>query len=114
VLPGFAADLVVVKRNGKAPHRALIEAQQTDVLLTVVGGQAMYGDPTMLGTLGVTGFDTVQVCGESRGLLVRDPTVTNGGSESLADVMNAFTADGVTPWPLAGACPPSATQAPVP
>lgn len=109
IAPGFAADLVVVKANGKAPLRALIEAQQADVLLTVVGGQAMYGDTTMLGTLGVTGFDSVPVCGETRGLLVRDATVTNGGSESLADITATLTADGVTPWKLDGACPAPAS-----
>lgn len=114
VLPGFAADLVVVKKNGKTAHRALIDAQQTDVLLTIVGGQAMYGDTAMLGTLGVTGFDTVQVCGQDRGVLVRDATVANGGAESLADVVTTLTNDGVTPYPLAGACPvaPSQTQLP--
>lgn len=110
IAPGLAADLVVVKQNGKSPLRAVIEAQQSDVVLTVIGGQAMYGSPTMLGSLGITGFDTVSVCGESRGVLVRDSTVTSGGSETLADVTATLMSDGVTPWPLDGNCPaPSQT-----
>jgi len=104
IAPGMAADLVVVKPNGKAPLRAIIEAQPSDVVLTVIAGQAMYGDTAMLGSLGVTGFDTVSVCGQARGLLVRDATVTNGGSETLADVVSTLAGDGVTPWPLDGAC----------
>ena len=114
VLPGFAADLVVVKKNGKTAHRAIIDAQQSDVLLTIVGGQAMYGDTTMLGTLGVTGFDTVQVCGQDRGVLVRDATVANGGAESLGDLVTTLTNDGVTPYPLAGACPAAPVQTQLP
>jgi cytosine/adenosine deaminase-related metal-dependent hydrolase len=110
IVPGAAADLVVVKKNGKSGHRALIDAQQSDVLLTVVGGQAMYGEPTMLGTLGVTGFDALTVCGEARGLLVRDATVTNGGTETLGDLATTLTNDGVTPWPLEGACPAPVAQ----
>lgn len=112
--PGFAADLVVVRANGKAPHRALIDAQAGDVLLTVIGGQPMYGEATTLSTLGVTGFDAVSVCGEPRGLLVTDPTVTSGGTQRLADLEAAFAADGVTPWPLAGTCPSPVQQAPAP
>lgn len=112
VLPGHAADLVVVKRNGKEPRRALIEAEQTDVVLTVVGGQAMYGEVAMLGTLGVTGFDGVTVCGQDRGVLVRDATVTNGGAETLADVVTTLTNDGAPLWPLSGTCPAPVVQAP--
>ncbi len=104
IAPGLAADLVVVRANGKAPLRAVIEAQPTDVVLTVIGGQAMYGEPAMLGSLGVTGFDAVSVCGQPRGLLVRDATVPSGGGESLSDVISTLTSDGVTPWPLDGAC----------
>ena len=105
IAPGLAADFVVVKPNGRSPLRAVIEAQQSDVVLTVIGGQAMYGSPTMLGSLGVTGFDTVSVCGEQRGVLVRDSTVLSGGSETLADVTATLMGDGVTPWPLDGNCP---------
>lgn len=112
IAPGMAADLVVVRANGKAPLRAVIEAEQADVLLTVVGGQAMYGDTTMLGTLGVTGFDTVAVCGQARGVLVRDATVTSGGSETLSDVTTKLMSDGVTPWPLDGNCAAAPTQTP--
>ncbi len=110
IAPGFAADLVVVRANGKAPLRALIEAQQADVLLTVVAGQPMYGEPSTLSTLGVTGFDTLSVCGQPRGLLVRDGTVASGGAETLADVTNALLSDGVTPWPLGGQCPTAPQQ----
>ena len=104
VAPGLAADLVVVRANGKAPLRAVIEAGQADVLLTVIGGQAMYGDTSLLGSLGVTGFDSVSICGQPRGVLTRDATVANFGTETLADVTAKLTSDGVTPWPLEGSC----------
>ena len=113
IAPGLAADLVVVRANGRAPLRAVIEAGQSDVLLTVIGGQAMYGDTALLGSLGVTGFETLAVCGEARGLLVRDSTVTRGGTETLADVTNKLVGDGVTPWPLEGSCA-AAAQTPPP
>ena len=108
IAPGYAADLVVLKGYGKTPARALIDAQPSDVMLTVVAGQAMYGEPSMLGTLGVTGFDPVSVCGESRGLLVRDATVASGGSETLADLTNLLTTDtGAAPFRSAASAQPS-------
>jgi cytosine/adenosine deaminase-related metal-dependent hydrolase len=105
IAPGFAADLVVVAANGKTPLRAVIDAKQADVLLTVVGGQPMYGAPETLTSLGVSGFDPVTVCGQSRGLLVRDPTVASGGTETLADLQRILSGDGAPLFDLGGSCP---------
>ncbi len=104
IAAGFAADLVVVKRKGKSALRALIEAEQRDVLLTVVAGKPLYGEVAALEALGVTDFDALSICGEPRGVLVRDATVY-GGSETLADVVSAVTVESAHPWPLDAACP---------
>ncbi len=89
---GFAADLMVVKSNGHSGARAIIEAKQGDVLLTVIAGKPFYGDANLLSSLGVATFDAIDVCGESRGLVVKDNTVP-GGDETLADVSNILAQD---------------------
>ncbi|MBS2029607.1 MAG: amidohydrolase family protein [Deltaproteobacteria bacterium] len=103
IAPGFTADLVVIRPQGVVdpadPYRSIIDAQPQDVLLTTIGGDPYYGDPTLLDQLGQAGTYTVlSSCdGELRGLRVQDPAsgVPNA-SESLDQVNATFAGDQVS------------------
>lgn len=47
VWPGFQADLMVVP-DGLDPYQALLDAESTDVKLTIVSGRPMYGDAALM------------------------------------------------------------------
>jgi hypothetical protein len=70
--PGRVADIAIFKRNGKAPYRAVIEAEPKDVVLVMRGGKTLYGDETAVGGLSTATCDTVDVCGTSKKLCISD------------------------------------------
>lgn len=105
VAPGFAADLLVVRPSPVSAHRAVIDAQPADVLLTIVAGQPLYGDPSLLTALGVSDFEAVDACGQQRGLLVKDASVPQG-LETLSQLTASLEQlSGAAPYPLSGSCP---------
>jgi cytosine/adenosine deaminase-related metal-dependent hydrolase len=61
--PGRVADITIFKRNGKAPYRAVIEAEAKDVVLVMRGGKVLYGDETPTTALTTAACDAVDVCG---------------------------------------------------
>ena len=66
LLPGHAADLVVLRRTASDVYEAMTHAAPQDVMLTVVRGLAVYGDPSLLRQWGVAATDSVFVCGATR------------------------------------------------
>lgn len=96
--PGYYADLMVVRANGKTPYRALIEAQPADVLLTAISGQALYGDPTLLAAIGQShAYAPVDACGTQRELAVPDDNASiPGGQETLDQITQIITNDHVS------------------
>ncbi len=48
---GMVADLVVIRGGGNDPFRSVIRATPADVMLAVVGGKPLYGDPDLMGQL---------------------------------------------------------------
>jgi hypothetical protein len=92
---GYYADLMVVRGDKTKPYRAIIDAKPADVLLTTVGGTALYGDPTVISNIGQTRtYTTVNACGENRVIADMDPKV-GSGTEGLAGINQTFVADGV-------------------
>ncbi len=64
IRPGFLADISVFrKKDGKNDYRAVIEAENKDVLLVMLDGRLVYGDSAVM----VSG-EEIDVCGESRKL----------------------------------------------
>lgn len=70
--PGRVADIAIFKRNGKAPYRAVIEAEAKDVVLVMRGGKTLYGDETAVSGLSSATCDTVDVCGTSKKVCLSD------------------------------------------
>ena len=64
--PGKIADIAIFRRAGRAPYRAVIEAEPKDVALVMRGGKVLYGDGVAVAALATGTCDVVDVCGESK------------------------------------------------
>jgi len=62
---GKVADISVFAAHGKAPFRAVLEAEPKDVALVMRGGKTLYGDDGVVAALANT-CDTVDVCGTGK------------------------------------------------
>ena len=62
---GLAGDIAVFASGDHAPHRAVIEAGTTDVLLVLRGGDALFGEDEAVEALR-TGCDAFDMCGAGR------------------------------------------------
>jgi len=86
------ADLAVVAGDPVTPYRALIDATEEDIALTVVDGEPLYGRSELLQALRPGGFETVTAtCGFEAGIDVIEPAVP-GGTESFADIVSLLGA----------------------
>jgi len=59
---GKDADLVVIQGDRNGPYRALIEATPSSVSLVIVRGWPLYGDSTLMTSLGIAG-EPITICG---------------------------------------------------
>jgi cytosine/adenosine deaminase-related metal-dependent hydrolase len=71
--PGHDADILVIKPEGNAKHDAywtLTHATAAQVMLVMVGGEPLYGDPDVLEKTGPSRpSEKIEVCGSSKTLL---------------------------------------------
>ncbi|RKH36840.1 lamin tail domain-containing protein [Corallococcus sicarius] len=66
IAPGKVADLAIyrLRTHQRSPHRAVIDAEPQDVVLTMRGGKPLYGDQGLVdGLKGADTCDTLDVCG---------------------------------------------------
>jgi cysteine-rich repeat protein len=64
---GKVADIAIFRLNSHgSPHRAVIAANPEDVVLTLRGGKALYGDTDVVTGLRGSACDTLDVCGAAR------------------------------------------------
>jgi cytosine/adenosine deaminase-related metal-dependent hydrolase len=90
----FADLMVVAKQPGVSAYRSLINARPQDVLLTVVGGDPLYGVQSFMDSLGKTGdYETIDACGSPRVIDVTvDAKNVTKGNENLASTEAALVA----------------------
>jgi hypothetical protein len=93
IAPGMVADLLVIRDRGTkaGPARALIEANEEDVKLVVVGGRALYGEPKALGLLaGARSLEKLApgVCGQSEKVFALDYA---SGARTLDQISRSLT-----------------------
>ncbi|WP_428267460.1 thrombospondin type 3 repeat-containing protein [Haliangium sp.] len=62
---GKVADIAVFAARDRRHHRAVLEADNTDVALVLREGTPLYGEPALVSALGET-CDPVDVCGQGR------------------------------------------------
>ncbi|MFY1829387.1 lamin tail domain-containing protein [Myxococcus fulvus] len=81
IAPGKMGDLAIfqLKDFTASPHRAVIDAEPADVVLTMRGGKALYGDQTLVTALkGATETcDAVDVCGSAKSACVQSEAGKN-------------------------------------
>ena len=70
---GLVADLAIFNGAKNTDYRAVLAANPDDVVLVMRGGKALYGDINLIQALPVgENCDTLDVCGTSKGLCVKD------------------------------------------
>jgi len=71
---GKVADLAIFRLRtfAASPYRAVITANSEDVVLTLRGGKALYGDQPLVASLGQGGCEALDVCGAQKVLCVSD------------------------------------------
>jgi hypothetical protein len=85
--PGRVADLLVIAGRPRSPYRSLVDATEREVLLTLVGGDPLAGDPSLMRKLKRTDYETIR---SSRGGFTKAIDVTKRGvrkgSQRLAEI----------------------------
>jgi cytosine/adenosine deaminase-related metal-dependent hydrolase len=72
IAPGFMADLMVIAAGSADPYSALLNAHPADVLLTVVNGRPMYGDPSLMAQFPfLSGLESLTVGGLQKQLAIQ-------------------------------------------
>jgi cytosine/adenosine deaminase-related metal-dependent hydrolase len=74
ITPGKRADLVVVHGRQGDAYEHLLRARETGIVLTMIDGQARYGQPRLMRQLGVVDGETAEVGGSARVLDLVDET----------------------------------------
>jgi 5-methylthioadenosine/S-adenosylhomocysteine deaminase len=91
--PGYAADLIVMRRPAGAPgvtaYDALVRQSPADLLLVVVGGTPLFGEPALMRRLipDASRLETIDVCGQ--------PRLVNARAGTYANVSWSDTASGL-------------------
>ncbi len=68
---GKTADLAIYRQHAGATHRSVIAANPEDVVMTMRGGKALYGDAMLVQALN-SNCETLDVCGISKAVCVSD------------------------------------------
>jgi cytosine/adenosine deaminase-related metal-dependent hydrolase len=70
--PGHAADLIVLRRSDLGPQHdaywTITHSSSQDLELVVIGGRALYGDPSLLQPFSPAATETLQLCGTTKAL----------------------------------------------
>ena len=81
IAPQHYADLIVLRSRPGSPFSAAVQSGPADLKLVIVGGQPIYGDPSIMSKLlPGTQLEMHPVCGEQRAFNL----ATQGSGESLA------------------------------
>jgi len=76
--PGKVADLTLFAKNGRADHRAVLEAEAADVLAVFRGGKLLYGDAAVVeGVRPTASCDALDVCGAAKKVCLSDEIGTS-------------------------------------
>lgn len=92
--PGLAADLFLLRGDTSKPFDALVSAKPEDVTLTMIGGAPLFGVPDHMSAAGVTAMETVNLCGQERG--INPGAIADGFADITARLTGALKAEGLT------------------
>lgn len=109
---GYAADLIIMRRTSSAKdesaYDALIHQRPTDLLLVIIGGTPVFGEPTLMTRLLPNQkLETVMICGQQRMINVRVATYQDvPWSATEAKLQSGLARYGISLGPLAEECNP--------
>lgn len=89
---GLAADLVVMSPRNRDPYRNLIESTERHVRLVLVGGNAVFGNGTLMEAAGATSPELITVAGVRRTISMVNPGIPDANmtwAEVLASLERA-------------------------
>lgn len=71
---GYVADIAIFAAAGKVDHQAVVEGELQDVVLVMRGGDALYGDDSVMSSNGVGkgSCEMMDVCGSTKRACVAD------------------------------------------
>ncbi len=92
---GKVADLAIFRLRSFAasPYRAVITANPEDVVLTVRGGKPLYGDQALVEPLGLSGCESLDVCGTAK-------LVCISGADEVGQTLAALQTANANMYPL--------------
>jgi 5-methylthioadenosine/S-adenosylhomocysteine deaminase len=105
IKPGYAADLLLVRRTEKDPYQSLLNASPVDIRLVLIGGSPVYGDDDLMRKLAPAGdLEALTVCNTAKALdlssetaLGEHPTTWKQTTDQLDHALNEW---GLTPVQL--------------
>jgi 5-methylthioadenosine/S-adenosylhomocysteine deaminase len=96
LVPGAAADLIVMRRPAATAsvYDALVRQTPADLLLVVVGGKPVFGEPGLMRRLAADPalLDPITVCGQPRLINARTGSYTIPWADTEARLANALAA----------------------
>jgi hypothetical protein len=134
VASNYQADLMVIPGDPENPYQSLLEAQAQNVMLTVVSGRPMYGDPAMMDQFTfLQSVEDITICDVPKRLALRInahgiPDSDDPFSDVMTTLETAYAASqpklceftsfdpcvlGTTPTPLPTSIVPTFTPTPV-
>jgi len=96
---GLFADLLIISGDRNNPYRALIQAQAGDVQLVLIGGQPLYGAPTLMQMFWkASELNKVLIDGNPK--MIRMPNSSMSISDLIAALQGALLSQGTSLAPL--------------
>lgn len=110
---GKKADLMVITSELADPYEAFAAARPEDVILTMVGGVVLHGDPQLVAAApAAPGCETIDVCCRTKFVCVATTDTDDLHDQTLADItqilngaLGAYDALDVTEWNFAPIAP---------
>lgn len=91
IAQGKLADLMVVSGDTSDPYLTLVQARHANVRLVMVNGAILYGDKYLEPAASLPECETIDVCGLSRFICVKEQTTTSKLNQTYADIVGALS-----------------------
>ncbi len=87
---GYQADLAVIPQLSSDPYETLLESEVKDIMLTIVNGKPLYGDPEMISLFPfVDEVETISIKGVEKNISIRvDSPVIPESDKLLSEIVN--------------------------
>ena len=95
---GYVADVAVFAKHGHEDYGAVVQAEPADVELVLRGGQALYGDTSLVSAFGAVDCEPMDVCGAPRlSCLLADAGLTLSALRAAGEAIYPLFSCGAPP-----------------